>query len=459
MKNKNIVTMIINIIINLMVIGLSANYKLEVSLILTIISNLILLYNTISIFKDFKHILFVFITFFMLYGISGPVNVFWGTGLPKVFKNYNNILPFMIILSIANIAINIGILTSNRIITKERNHKKIIIRKKYLNYGILLLSLASIMEIINLYRIGGPSILFSGKAIYQAKISNLYLALPSNIIGIIGTSIFALSLKSIDDEKIKKVIFLAILLHLPYIIILMILGKRGVILSELIIFLIAYTFENPIRRINRKQIKYLIVIYIFLSFLYINRGISFLIKENPKLYFEKLLETERIISGLNPGSNEFGAAYGNFSEFYEKYEYDFTPELGKTYFNGLVLPIPRFIYPGTKPQQLVYKFRDEFFYAESYRSSIASTGYSSLLEAYLNFKYIGIFIVYYSVTKLLIYIDNVWRHTNIFTMIVYSSSFPLVRTFHRSDFGTVYVNVFYIFVFSGILFLFLRKKN
>jgi len=188
-----------------------------------------------------------------------------------------------------------------------------------------------------------------------------------------------------------------------------------------------------------------------MSFLFANRSIAFLIVENPSLFVEQAFRKERLLDALNPGSSEFGTTFGNFNEFYNKYNVDFQLELGSSYLEGLVVPIPSFIYPGSKPKQITYVFRDEFFLSEASRGSIAGTGFSSLLEAYINFHYIGIFIVYAILAFYLQKIDKVYRYKSLYMMLLYLSTISLTISFHRSAFGTVFSSIFLIAILVLIL--------
>ena len=75
-----------------------------------------------------------------------------------------------------------------------------------------------------------------------------------------------------------------------------------------------------------------------------------------------------------------------------KGDYEF--KYGESYVKGLLITIPSFLYPWEKPQQITYEFRDKYFAEEAKRSSIAGTAFSSIMESYWNFGYVGIVIMY-----------------------------------------------------------------
>jgi hypothetical protein len=158
---------------------------------------------------------------------------------------------------------------------------------------------------------------------------------------------------------------------------------------------------------------------------------------------EWLQSPERLGVALNPAATEFGAAFGNFSE-YTRLAND-PPRLGSSYLRALVLPIPGFLYPGKKPQQPAYEFRDRFFASLATAGAISGTAYSSLLEAYVNFGVAGAGMVYFGMGLLLALAERA-RQTrpeagwHIGYLLMVSSAVA----FHRSDFsflvGTIVLN-------------------
>ena len=431
----------------------------SICLIASIISSFLLILWIKNINVNYTNITMFFIVFSTLYGISGPINTVWGKGLPPLFSTPYNTNVFLISYSIANIGLIIGIIFYNLINNKSKlsnlfieDEIKIVInnKKKILYVAIFLALLASIFEIINLIRAGGINVLFAGKAIYQSKTSDLTLTLPSSEIMTIAFAFMCLYLAITKGDHFKKYklnIIQFILCSIPFICINIILGKRGELLNLFICIFIGITYFKPINDIKPKLVIILITLYVFLAFLYASRSIICLIPDNPQLFFETAFKKERLITALNPGSNEFGAAFGNYSEFYAKYSEDFNPKLGETYIKGVALLIPSFLYPGSKPKQITYEFRDEFFISEAKRGRIAGTAFSSILEAYMNFKYFGVFFIYLVIGYLLQKFDKKYKYKNLFFMILYITTFPITISFHRSAFG----DIFSTFLFNALL--------
>jgi oligosaccharide repeat unit polymerase len=421
--------------------------------------------------ENYTNLTLFFVVFSTLYGISGPISVLWGEGLDKLFSNPYNTKYFLISYALANIGLVFGVILFNFIENKIK-HKPLNcsnnlnlsnIQNKIFNIGIVIALITSISELINLLRIGGFELLFSGKAIYQSLVSQLTLTLPSADLAIISCSLIGLYLGLMDKGKEKtkwinvKVNYYLMCLS-PYLIIKIILGQRGVLLSLIICTFIGITYFKPLKSIKLKLIVVVGIIYVFMSLLYANRSIVSLIFDEPKLFFEKAFNSKRIINSLKPESNEFGAAYGNYSQFYEKYGNTFKPRLGETYAKGLLMPIPSFLYPGVKPTQITYEFRDEFFASEANRGTIAGTAFSSILEAYINFKYVGVLFIYLLIGYFLQKIDKIYQNKSLFFTILYIASFSQTVNFHRSAFGDVFASIFIEAVIIYIIMLFLKLK-
>lgn len=431
------------------------NNHTSIGLTMLIFNSIFLLFWSKRVAGSYTNATVMFIAFGIFYGLSGPVNALWGEGLHRLFTYPYAITPFLISYSIANLGMLCGIMLYHLLRnTKEKtiNNSNYIIehiyikRKLLYSFGLIFVLIASTFELINIIRIGGFALLFSGKAMFQSNLSGLTLTLPATEIMVIGFSLFSLYLgvinyKKVKENKVKLKIFIFVLLSMPYIGIKTILGQRSLLLTLAICFVIGFSYFNPIKKIKPKLIVILLIMYVFLAFVFANRGIVSLLQDNPKEFFETALQRERIVKALNPGINEFGAAFGNYSQFHNKNGSNFNARLGTTYIKGLVVPIPSFVYPGSKPKQITYEFRDELFASEASRGSIAGTGFSSILEAYMNFKNIGVFFIYLLVGYFLQKLDKKYRYKNLFLVILYIASISQVMSFHRSAFGTIYSNI------------------
>lgn len=442
----------------------------QISLLIIILSSVILIIWAKNLSENYITVTVFFIIFSVLYGISGPINALWGDGLPGIFSRPYAVKPFLISYSYASIGLIVGIMLSDLLCrgkySSRRNVNAFNVNNnnKIIRISIILALIGSIFEVVNIIRIGGMTVLFTGKANCQSLITSLSLTLPSFYFinfafAFLGLSLGRMRANGIKNSKQISKIILFIIVALPFLAVKTILGQRGQLLNLFIFLLVGITFYNPMKRIKPKVVVIVMIFYVFMSFLYCNRGIVSLIQDDPSLFMERAFAKERLVEALNPGSNEFGAAFGNYSEFYNKYNEKFTPRYGETYLKGMVVFIPSFMYPGTKPIQIGYEFRNEFFKSEAKRGAIAGTGFSSILEAYINLKNIGVFLVY-TITGFTIYtMDKKFRGLNLFKNIIYITIFSCTISFHRSGFGNIISEIIINLIILEALFIIFRSNN
>ena len=173
-----------------------------------------------------------------------------------------------------------------------------------------------------------------------------------------------------------------------------------------------------------------------------------LLKTNPDLFFERIFDSKRIIDVINPSSNEFGCTYGNFNKYI--ISGDNARLYGRSYIVGLTLPIPSFLYPGDKPLQITYQFRNTYFPIMISRSRIASTGFSSLLEAYWNFGMFGVMFMYFIYGLLICKLNSILEKKKMFSsmLVIYISVF--VISFSRTQLGGVINEIVYGMIYFTI---------
>ena len=464
MKRNNIILCSLSLIIQSIIIICSAFNFIHISLILMVLGAIFNIFTLKSIMNGYSNIIVFFYIFHVLYGISGSIAELYGEGMPEIFGQTYDFGAFFIAHAIATIALLIGVMILNK--KTDTGHqfkciKEVYFNKKYyLICSLVFALITSISEIINLFRVGGISTLLQGKAYYQAAISTISLSIPSHAIASVAIAIFSLYIFSIykEEKRIKiKDILLFIILIIPYMAITILLGQRGKLLEYLMIVFLVYTYISPLTKIKAKFIFLVLIAYILLCFLYANRAIVQFLFTDPDYFWKEAFSAERLVPALNPGTNEFGAAFGNFNKFYisENKSYLY----GSSYIKGLVICIPSFLYIGEKPQQITYEFRDKFFPMEAKRSSIAGTGFSSILEAYWNFGWIGIFFEYLLIGIILAYVENKMRGKNTLCMLIYLFIGTAVISFHRKALGDVIAGLVWQCLISAFIYIGQNKSE
>lgn len=444
----------------------------EITVLLCVIGTFIVARGIIKEKKQLFSLTLFFWIFSALYGLSVPVSIVLGGEIDDTFSFGNltqNVNPFLVAYSLACMGFLLGQINWGRNDYQDIKVNSNIFNCEILARGAILSAFfASLFEIINLYRVGGINMLFIGKGAYQSVVGDLFLTLPSSsMYSICGIFIgMALAYCKLHDlhAKARRYLFIIILLLVPFLFCKILLGMRGALVSIVLMGIASYTAIIPLKKISWKLLLWILLIYLFLVFLYTNRGIVSLLLTNPDDFFSNAFDLERLSSNFNPGNSEFGAAFGNFCVFFEKYGTEFDKLFGLTYLQGLAIPIPSFLYPGDKPVQITYAFRDEFFSSWAQRSRIASTGFSSILEGYINGGFVGVLLVYFIWGKFLRLADYIrLKHTSTLGIILSSILADSCMVFSRTTFGDTLGSylweAFYaLFIYSLVYFIRISLK-
>lgn len=416
------------------------------------------------IIGNYTNFTVIFLTFNMLYGLSGPFSALYGEGLPIHFLRPYLVDEFILHYSLGLMGLAGGLLLVSLMIDSEQfNTKSMIVinwdRRILLLIAQILAVLASIMEEINFLRIGGWETLLAGKAVYQSALSELTGTLPSEMILMLSIAFLGLSLSKVERFKRKiKYILCWLILGAPVIISWIILGRRLELLQGFLIFLIAYYFFKPIKVISVRFLFVGFCLYLILNSLYGIRGMigNVLTTGDLSPVVTRITEREFWVFALNPASNEFGSPFGNFNTHWLLRELN-ESRYGETYLTGLTIPIPRFIWP-EKPQSITYEFRDTYFSDWANRGVISGTAFSSILEAYLNFGTMGVPMVYFVLSIAIAILEKVrLRSRSLAFTIFYIMLIPEAIIFHRSSFG---MPLFWplLLTFIGIILYILLKS-
>lgn len=377
----------------------------------------------------------VFAIFHAVYGLSGPATVLLGGQLPDLFRAPPATALFLACYGAATVGLALAFGLAPR--TWLRGGQPSATADTWLlpaAFGCGLV--ATSMELVNFVRAGGLPTVILGKAAYQSRVADLTLTLPSDQLALLAVALFALSIDREGGRSLWPRVVGFVALLSPLAILMAALGHRALLLNWTVAALLGVRLSAPPRRVAPRLVAALVAIYFVLGWLFANRaliGVSVATGDWGALFRESM-RSERLAVAFNPAANEFGAAFGNFSEFVAAGPQP--KDLGASYLRALVLPIPSFAYPGNKPQQVSYEFRERFFPGESFAGSIAGTAYSALLEAYANFGLLGVAAVYLVVGIALASFE--WLRQRFRSRIVaagYLMMVPAAVAFHRSAFA------------------------
>lgn len=414
-----------------------------------------------------------FLLFFALYTYSPVLTVFFAVDTRNLFAQATteSSCSYIALSTMALYAFSLPFIMKIpvRSINKERLFKS---KKKFTRYAFLFVSIATLGELLNMYRAGGVGLLKQGKAVYQAKVGELFITIPSTFL--LQVALFYLGLRLYITYEgryfgiIKSKMFIAnIMLLIPILMIYLSLGFRSPLLGMALAFTMGFTYFICIRLINKR-----ILLLLFLG--YSSLAILFGIRGQLKLLFlsgdwgvfkEYVIDNKAYLKYYNPANNEFGASYMNYIKYHQTKER--TPLLlGLSYLEGFLIAVPGGILPFEKPQSIGYRFRDLYFSDYKKNSRIAGTGFSSIMEAEWNFGILGPFFVYLFLGLLvwmLEFFRNRYRFLFLFPLF-YTMILPLTQAFHRSSSGfyVSYVILLVAFLISLYLIKYLvvkRKKS
>lgn len=400
---------------------------------------------------NISNLLMTFIFFSYFYSFSAPVTILSGEELHVIFEKPYLLDEVMILLFLASAGIGVAMFLRNQnpdfsfcreskdesIISAQRNNALI-------RSAIIFALLSSIFEIINVQRAGGVQIIFLGKAFYQGAIANLTFYIPTHFFAILSAAFLGFELSVRRKDRLKRLVpvFISIL---PWLLIMLISGRRGVLIAISLVLFMAYYYRMPLKRISIRAIIILFLLYVGMTALYVGRSQveqSFVNRDSSHLV-ERMTDLDVWLKAINPANNEFAAPFGNINTYLLLSKED--PHWGLTYINGLLSAVPGILWEN-KPVQEIYRFRSKYFPEEEARGSIASTGYSSVLEAYVNFRYFGVFFVYIVIAYILLLLEKYKLYGGVFYGLVYSLMAPFTMSFHRSSLDAN-------FIFSLILAL------
>ncbi len=304
------------------------------------------------------------------------------------------------------------------------------VNANYYRFALVAGILSSLSEGLNFLRAGGFGAISHGKAFYQGAVNDLAMNIPYEGFFYISIALFAQFFATVQSKTDKYLTYLPpFLVSIVFILFInLAIGERGTLLVAMVVFVLAYTIK---RRITKVGFSYILL----LSFVYVAFNVLTLLREKNIEYkgFSKFFASydQKLYKLMNPANSEFGSPALNYRIFITKKEEDYRYKIGKTYTEITTAFIPRYVYP-TKPIGIVFEFRDKYFAERKEMGSTAGTGFSSLMEAYMNFWYFGPFVVYLVFMFFLIYMESKRGRQKIFTDLLYLLLFNVFLIFSRS---------------------------
>jgi oligosaccharide repeat unit polymerase len=156
---------------------------------------------------------------------------------------------------------------------------------------------------------------------------------------------------------------------------------------------------------------------------------------------------------LKPENTEFGGPYFSLLSAVSEN----TGHLnGSSYYESFPTVLPRFLYPGTKPQPIA-----ETFAADAHIGSgpVSGWGYNPVAEAYVNFGALGVPVIF-ALWTVFFLIIGVLRHQGTWGLLIYAVLLSEAVNANRIDFQNVYWETTYFIAglfLTGAVALVLRE--
>jgi oligosaccharide repeat unit polymerase len=461
---KNILLSIALVLTSLII---SPIYK-WVGLLFFFASYLVLFY-TILKNNGIYSIAFVFNTLFGLYTFSLPLSILFNLDVGKYREQYLPSWPqfdftlehYLLSSSLFQLGFLIALLI---IYTRFKTSPFALKERKTYNlnfYSSSIISgiLSSLFELINFLRVGGFEALKKGKAFYQSAVSDISLTLPSEGFFFISIILFALSFSYAKNKKRTVYFLLFIIVNSFYLFINLFIGERGSVLLSIVFFIFSFNYYYFINRIKLKYLLYGVIFLFFISIITIYR--NFFDDKDAKPTFSNIYNyviehRNNIVFAMNPANIEFSAP----ALVYRVYFYNnnkIKPRFGLTYLYFIPNSIPTYLNPYRAPS-LLYELRDNFFKDRVKKGSNASVGYSLLLESYLNFLFIGPFIIGALLSLFISWLESKKYTNNFFYIITYVLFLNIILILFRSTsefiFQTIIlyvIQILFVFIISYLL--------
>lgn len=385
---------------------------------------------------------FVFVGFHGVYMLAGPLSVLAGARLPSQFADPPDVRGYLSYYALATAGLACA-WTASRAFGDSRasQHSPSSLSTSWLaGVGVLYSVVSLAGEWINLSRGGGVALLLEGKATVQSRVEELSLTVPTEFSATVAVGLLVwalrLSASGVGAGRVRRRVLFGLLCLTPVLLAWAFLGQRIAVAGLALAALLAWRWTEPVVRVRPRHLALLLAAYMFLGTIYALRAVVGIAISTGDLQLlrERMLSREIVVQTLNPGTNEFGVTLGNVTAFEDRRIWP--RQYGMTYLKGVLLPIPGFLYPGDKPKQASYEFRDLFFPEEGKSGSIAGTGFSSVLEAVVNFGSAGVIGVYLCLGLLLFRLERMHRGgPGSLAALLYLVLAPKAILFHRSAFA------------------------
>jgi len=229
-------------------------------------------------------------------------------------------------------------------------------------------------------------------------------------------------------------------------------GERSNIIMLTLILLAIWSSKYPVRISVKWFIIFSILWFLFSSIAYVRDAITNSIRARDPTIMISHVKERFTWEWLNPG--EFKGPYLTLTASIDRGE---ELKYGQTYLQAIPYLLPRSLYPGEKPLTVGHQF-GKYMQSLLGRKRRIGVGFSPIAEAYINFGFIGPFIVMFLFGIGLGHLSSLRRKKSFFWVILYAGLLPVAWKFNRSGFANGFSYMVYslgaiIFLYILILFI------
>lgn len=441
-QNKSTITSLLLIIVISCIIGsIMAFYDLDILAFWVTFVNFVLIIRIVYwVTHNWLSPMMQFSVSFFLYSLSGPFAVLYYPGrLPSPFYPPYQVGPWLLMVNLSLIGFATALLlylsarqplwTINPRVGKM---DKLISSTSFWFSVTALAITASIGEFINFARIG--FVRYPLRSLFFKAFRETGMLIPTSKLVLVAAGALGLwwSLSPRDSFR-KRQLFISWLCFLPYIAMQVFYADRSGILFPFLVFITGYTLIKPFKILKVRHFIVIVIIYLIASLIMVLRNpFLSMITYNQPLQ----INTQEVVLRCHPAFNEFGVAFGNFSQVLNRWDRD--PLLGTTYLQDLLSIIPRFLRPYEKPKSIFEVFvEDEMIYGKAfwrayieYGSGIRS---SQIAIIYVNFREFGTIPIYFLLGLFLLAIEaQARKREHLFWIIFYPSLASMTIEWHTA---------------------------
>ncbi|MDB5231200.1 MAG: hypothetical protein JWN76_2005 [Chitinophagaceae bacterium] len=388
----------------------------------------------------------VLVVAFFLYSISLPIS--------RIFFRSTNIKSddeFILLNSLAFLGVIIGLYLFYKIKDFKPtayNYKKDLVENTNTLIIFLVISLLFAFQLYKIFRnLDWNFAAFFMPYGYEAQLGNgkeMSSAESTIEIVLIAAVNVGFSLAQKNKKKVLK--FFTCLIGILFAVIMLIRGSRNI--AGMMMAPIAYSFFLGKEFSIRKLVLGILLIYFSVYAIGVVRSVG----------FAKISNIEYSYQMFDPNTQEFGTGASVFSTWYESRDRQHS-YFGYTYFiTPFVNLIPINLWP-ERPQGPAIQMSMDYYGVKNVIDLPYGLGFSPLVEAVMNFGYIGIMPVFFLFTIILCrYYLYLYRQYNAWSLACAGFLIPIVLNWNRIDFATCF-KIYMIFHVSAYLFSLLYTRR